>query len=99
MNNYKRVSSKTVFGFGPHYKACMTQLKISWVNADRIYDKTGKSAEEANIRGIHWVVKTYGKLGLRDQILCEDAKDAFHELRRQLYEHEEDFKVWGEMLP
>lgn len=30
MFNYKKVSAKTVFGFGPHYKACMTKTGTTW---------------------------------------------------------------------
>lgn len=99
MNNYKRISPKTVFAFGPHYKACMTQTKIAWANSFQFVHKDGKTAEQTETFGTFWIVKVFGKYGGREQIICNDAKDAFHELRHQLHDYEDNFQVWGELLP
>lgn len=99
MNNYKRVSHNTIFAFGPHYKASVSKIRVTWVNADRVFHKDGRTAEETGSYGSFWVVKVYGRYCSRENLIFKDAKDAFHELRFQLHDYEEDFKVWGEMLP
>lgn len=90
MTNYKKVN-KTLWGFGPHYKACMKPVTT--------YDFI-KVDDKLDICEVHaWEVKVYGRLGTREVERYTTVREAYNRLRFLIYDYEEDFKIWGEMMP
>ena len=90
MTNYKRVRN-TLWAFGPHYKACMRPVTD--------HDLVEVDGKLTLVTTCGWEVKIYGYLDKREVTRFADVRQAYNHLRFLVYDYEEDYKVWGRMLP